>query len=54
MLRIQPDNWQAHGNLAGLYDRQGRLAEARRTYERLLAVRPDDPFARQWLAGHPR
>lgn len=54
VLRLQPDYWQALGNLAGLYDRQGRLAEARRTYERLLAVRPDDPFARQWLAGHPR
>lgn len=50
VLRRQPDYWQALGNLAGIYERTGRTGEARRAYERLLQLRPDDPQARRWLS----
>jgi len=54
VLRQQPEYWQAWGNLAGVYERMGKTAEARRAYERLLALRPGDPNARRYLEGPPR
>jgi tetratricopeptide (TPR) repeat protein len=53
LLRIQPDYWQAVGNLAGVYDRLGREAEARQAYRRLLSLHPGDQQAQRWLAEHP-
>ncbi len=53
LLRLQPDYWQALGNLAGTYDRLGRTDEARSAYRRLLALHPGDPQAQRWLAEHP-
>ncbi len=53
LLRRQPDNWQALGNLAGVYERTGRLQLARQAYQRLLRLRPDDERARRWLAENP-
>jgi tetratricopeptide (TPR) repeat protein len=52
VLELEPTYWQAVGNLAGIYERTGRLPQAKSMYQRLLALRPDDTRARQWLAGH--
>jgi tetratricopeptide (TPR) repeat protein len=54
ILARQPTYWQALGNLAGLYERTGRLEEARRAYEQLLRLQPGDERARTWLQLHPR
>jgi len=52
IMKVQPDYWQALGNLAGLYERTGRIAEARNAYRRLLRINPGDVRARQWLENH--
>ncbi len=54
VLRLQPDYWQALGNLAGLYERSGRIEMAFEAYHRLLSLRPQDERARRWLAEHGR
>ncbi len=47
---LEPGSWQAWGNLAGIYERTGRMDEAREAYGRILRLRPGDARARQWLA----
>jgi Tfp pilus assembly protein PilF len=53
VLAIEPGYWQAWGNLAGIYERQGKLAEAAEAYRELLRANPRDAAARQWLKEHP-
>ena len=53
VLDLRPRYWQALGNLAGLYARTGRLAEARAAYRRLLKIHPGDERARAWLDQDP-
>ncbi len=52
VLRLSPGYWQALGNLAEIYQRAGRLGEARNAYEHLLRLNPGDDRARRWLAEH--
>ncbi len=54
VLALQPDYWQALGNLAGLYEQTGRPELATSAYRRLLELRPDDQRARRWLSTHGR
>ncbi len=53
LLALEPEYWQAIGNLAGIYERSGRLAEARLQYQKLLELHPEDEKARNWLAANP-
>lgn len=50
VLKRRPDYWQAVGNLAGIYERTGRIGLARKQYRRLLELQPGDSRARDWLA----
>ncbi len=52
VLQMNPGYWQALGNLAEIYDRSGRPAEARSAYQRVLQQNSADAQARQWLATH--
>jgi len=52
VLELSPGYWQALGNLAEIYKRAGRLAEARSAYQRLLRLNPSDAHAREWLRTH--
>jgi len=53
VLRLSPGYWQALGNLAEIYQRTDRMAEARDAYQRLLRFNPADERARRWLVEHP-
>jgi tetratricopeptide (TPR) repeat protein len=53
VLRLSPGYWQAYGNLAEIYQRTDRVAEARDAYQRLLRFNPADERARRWLVEHP-
>jgi tetratricopeptide (TPR) repeat protein len=53
VLVVDPDYWQAWGNLADLYDRQGELDRAAEAYREVLEANPRDERARQWLRAHP-
>ena len=53
VVRLEPTSWQAWGNLAGIYERTGRIDEAGGAYGQLLRLRPGDARAREWLSAHP-
>ena len=40
-VRLKPDLAEAHGNLAIIYAKQGRIAEARTAYATAVRLRPD-------------
>ena len=45
MLRINPDDAEAHFNLGVIYGQQGRTDEAIREYQAALRINPDDAEA---------
>ena len=49
----QPRNVTAITRLAHLYEAAGRWPQARRTYEQLLAIEPDNRAARTALERNP-
>jgi type IV pilus assembly protein PilF len=46
-VEIDPTYAEAYNNLAIGYENQGNLAEARKAYEKALALEPDNPQIRQ-------
>ena len=51
VIRLEPDNADAHNNLAGLLFTAGRLDEAIAAYRACLRIRPDHPLATRNLAA---
>ena len=43
LLEMTPDDWQIHTMLGMMYDRQERYDDARESYERALALSPENP-----------
>ena len=43
LLETTPDDWQIHSMLGMMYDRQERYDDARESYERALALSPENP-----------
>jgi len=52
VLKKNPDSWQAWGNLAGIYERNGYLDKARDSHEALLRIKPDELRSLQWLRSY--
>jgi len=47
--RRHPDSWNAHDSLGEAYATAGRTADAIRSYERSLALNPDNANAKRML-----
>jgi hypothetical protein len=54
VLRLDPENSKAYGNLGYVESLRGRMTEARADLERALQLDPDDSAAREFLEGLPR
>jgi len=50
-IRLEPDYDDAHYNLAVVYQRQGRVQEAVKCYERVVEIKPDRLEALSNLGG---
>src|SRR5581483_7178413 len=48
-LRWKPDDWEAHYNLALLYDQADDIPRALEHYEQAVRIRPDGTWARNNL-----
>lgn len=53
VLVLDPNYWQAWGNLGDLYDRQGDGGKAADAFRKVLELNPQDQMAREWLRAHP-
>ena len=53
-LACVPLGFDGSVELARALEENGHLAAARTLIEEMLALRPGDPFATEWLAKHPR
>jgi len=53
VVEKDPASWRGWGNLAGIYERTGRVDDARKAFEQILRLRPGDARAQSWLAAHP-
>ena len=50
-LRVEPENVKIISNLGAIALRQGRRSEAAGFFRTALEIDPDDPAAKNWLAG---
>ncbi len=53
LVEAYPSRLTFRHQLAGFYEQIGEPAEARKVYEEILAIAPDDPEAKLALAGKP-
>ncbi len=49
VIRIDPKNLPPRGELAMLLERTGKKAEAKKLYDEILSIKPDDRGARNAL-----
>src|SRR5665213_1092718 len=53
-IKLDSRNWQAYQNLGGCYVQLGRMNEAKAAYKQSLAINPNNPVLKQFMAqvGH--
>lgn len=49
-IKLDSRNWQAYQNLGGCYVQLGRMSEAKAAYRQSLAINPNNPVLKQFMA----